>query len=111
METSTFDPYLLITRDESGLFGIVGIQTNDTLILGDNAFIEIESIELEKAKLVAKPAESLTVETPLLFNRCKLLIDRDSPSITLLQKGQGKRLGLINFKLDDFKQTYLKQRA
>ena len=62
----------------------MGIQTNDTLILGDNAFIEIESIELEKAKLVAKPAKSLIVETPLLFSRCKLLIDKDSPSITLL---------------------------
>ena len=60
---------------------------------------------------MAKPAESLTTETPLFFNGCKLLMDKDGPGITLLQKGQGKRLGLINFKSDDFKQAYLKQRA
>ena len=84
METSTFDPCLLITRDKDGLFRMVAIQTNDTLILGDSAFVELESTKLEKAKLIAKPTESLARDTPLIFNRYKLVIDRGGPDITLL---------------------------
>ena len=84
IDTSTFNPYLLVTRDEDGPFGIVGIQTDNTLILGDDAFVEKEGVELEKAKLMAKPVESLTRETPLLFNGCKLATDDASSSITMV---------------------------
>jgi hypothetical protein len=62
--------------------------------------VEREGVELEKAKLIAKPVESLTSETPLLFNRCKLVIKDASSSITMVQKGQGKRLSLVDFKSD-----------
>ena len=87
------------------------MQTDDTLILGDSAFVELESTELEKARLMAKPTESLARDTPLIFNGCKLVIDRGGPDITILQKGQGKRLNLVNPKLDGFKQANLEQRA
>ncbi len=73
--------------------------------------MEIERTELEKAKLMAKPTESLVQDIPLIFNGCKLVIDRGSPNITLLQKGQGKRLTLVDPKSDKFKQAYLEQRA
>lgn len=40
METSTFDPCLYITTEVDGPFGVVGLQTDDTLILGDKEFME-----------------------------------------------------------------------
>jgi hypothetical protein len=55
MGTSTYDPCLLITKDENGPFGLVGMQTDDTLILGDNEFVKQEDVELKRAKLLAKP--------------------------------------------------------
>ena len=60
MGTSTYDPCLLITRDENGPFGLVGMQTDDILILGDNEFVKHvkqEVVELKRAKLLAKPSE------------------------------------------------------
>ncbi|KAI0992684.1 hypothetical protein K3495_g15501, partial [Podosphaera aphanis] len=72
MQTSTYDPCLLVTKNKEGPFGIVGLQTDDSLILGDSRFIEKENFELGKAKLIAKPIESLAVESPLLFNGCKI---------------------------------------
>jgi hypothetical protein len=84
MDTSTFDPCLLVTRDEDGPFGMVGMQTDDTLILGDDAFVEKEGVELEKAKLIAKLVKSLTRETPLLFNGCKLVTNDASSSIIMV---------------------------
>jgi len=35
------------------------MQTDDTLILEDNAFIELKRTKLEKAKLIAKLTKSL----------------------------------------------------
>jgi len=84
METSTFDPCLLVTRDNDSPFGIVGIQTDDTLILRDVDFMAREQSELEKAKLLAKPIEALSLETPLLFNGCKLVKDSDGDGITMI---------------------------
>lgn len=111
IETSIYDPCLFVTHEKEGPFGIVGMQTDDTLILGDEAFVKRENVELEKAKLIAKPIESLTSEAPLIFNGCKLVMDGNGPNIALLQKGQGQRLGLVDAKLADFKQRYLEQRA
>ena len=87
METLTFNPCLLVTRNKDSPFGIVAMQIDDILILGDNAFVELKRIKLGKAKLTAKPIESLARDTPLIFNKCKLVIDGSSPNITLLQKG------------------------
>ena len=60
--------------------------------------MEREGVELEKAKLIAKLVESLTKGNPLLFNGYKL--EDTSSSITIVQKEQGKRLSLIDFKSD-----------
>ena len=47
METSTFDPCLLITKkDTPGGVGIVGMQTDDTLGLSDREFADKETKEL-----------------------------------------------------------------
>jgi hypothetical protein len=85
--------YFLITTTGTP-FGIVGIQTDDTIILGDNQFLALKEDKLVKANLMAKPKEKLNSTTPLLFNGCILSLNEDS--ITLRQKGQGKKINVIN---------------
>ncbi|XP_044715252.1 polyprotein [Hirsutella rhossiliensis] len=49
METSSFDPCLLITANniaDKDLFGIAALQTDDTFIVGTDAFLKIEEKEL-----------------------------------------------------------------
>ena len=70
------------------------MQTDNTLILGNKAFTQLKEKELVKAKLSAKPAKVLLYNTPLMFNRCILKEDRDN--IMLVQKGQGKKLQLVD---------------
>ena len=110
MTLSTYDPCLLVTNTNK-FFGIVGMQTDDTLFLGDKTFVELEEKELKEAKLIAKPVEMLSKENPLMFNGGKLIHDQDGDGIKLVQKGQGDRIELINYKSDLFKQDYLEQRA
>ncbi|KID80982.1 Reverse transcriptase, RNA-dependent DNA polymerase [Metarhizium guizhouense ARSEF 977] len=56
MTTSTFDPCLLVTTTRD-CFGITGMQTDDTLGLGDQRFFDLEEEQLQKAKFTAKPKE------------------------------------------------------
>ena len=90
-------------------FRVIGIQTDDTLILEDDNFIKLEQDELEKAKLSAKPVDTLSDETPLIFNGGILRTEGDD--IVLVQKGQGKKLQLVNTKSDTRTEEYREQRA
>jgi hypothetical protein len=110
MGQSTFDPCLMVTQDPQGPFGIVGLQTDDTLFIGDPQFMDLENRELKAAGLIAKPAQTLTPETPLAFNGCKLSIGADG-SISATPKDQGKRIELVDPKSPTAKQAYLEQRA
>jgi hypothetical protein len=67
MTQSTYDPCLLY-RNEDNSFGVVGLQTDDTLFLTDETFTEAEHVELQKAQFIAKAREQLTAATPLKFN-------------------------------------------
>ncbi|CCE27873.1 uncharacterized protein CPUR_01347 [Claviceps purpurea 20.1] len=110
METSTYDPCLLVTTEESDCFGIIGMQTDDTLGLGDKAFFDREEVELQKANFAAKPKTSLTHETPLRFNGC-MLIQTENHCIYMTQKGQSDKLNLVAFDATDMKQKYVEQRT
>ena len=99
MTTSTYDPCFLISTTDK--FGVVGIQTDDTIILADEQFAALEKDELTKAELLAKPKEKLTPESPLVFNGC-VLIQADH-TISLRQKEQGKKIKLIDINASDFK--------
>src|SRR6266581_3787401 len=106
MTTSTFNPcFLIITTGTP--FRIVSMQTNNTIILGDNQFLALKEDKLIKANLMAKPKEKLNLTTPLLFNGCILSLNKDF--ITLRQKGQGKKIDIIN--INSLKQGYVEQRA
>jgi len=67
------------------LFGIVGMQTNNIIILGDDQFLALKEDELVKANLIAKLKEKLSLIILLLFNGCILSLNEDS--IALRQKG------------------------
>jgi hypothetical protein len=108
MVTSTYDPCLLITTTENA-FGIVGMQTDDTLILGSEEFSILENDELTKANLSAKPKEVLCSNTPLIFNGCILTQHEDA--MELRQKEQAKKLKLVDAKSKNFKHEYMEQRA
>src|SRR5271168_2824690 len=110
MEQSTYDPCLMVTKDPRGPIGIVGLQTDDTLILGNQQFVDLEDEQLKEAGLVAKPAQTLTFDSPLAFNGCKLTVDVDG-TISAIPKDQGKRLDLVDPSSTTAKQSYLEQRA
>jgi hypothetical protein len=108
MATSTYDPCLLVTTTEDG-FGIVGMQTDDTIILADEPFSTLEENELLNAKFIAKPKEKLTPDSPLIFNGCVLV--QDGNTMSLRQKEQGKKIKLIDIDAPDARQKYVEQRA
>jgi len=53
MEQLTYNPYLLYSL-LNGL-GIVGLQTDNTLFLADQTFMDAKETKLQKAKFLAKP--------------------------------------------------------
>ena len=93
MTTSTFNLCFLITTIET-LFGIIGMQTDDTIILRDDQFSALKEDKLVKANLIAKPKEKLNLTILLFFNGYILSLNKDS--ITLHQKGQSKKIKIIN---------------
>jgi hypothetical protein len=58
MSQSTYNPCLLYI-DYNG-FGVIGLQTNNTLLLTDKTFAESEEMRLKEAKFLAKRREKLT---------------------------------------------------
>lgn len=93
MNQSTYNPCLL-WRNNPGYFGIVGLQTDDTLFLANIDFATTEQGNLEKAQFLAKECEQLTIEQLLKFNDC---IIQDG-NITLTQERQCKNLTLVTKK-------------
>ena len=63
---------------------MMGMQTDDILIVGSKEFARREDKELEKAKLQAKSKQKLTVDEPLVFN--KGILTKESDRIVLRQK-------------------------
>jgi hypothetical protein len=57
----------LLYTNENG-FGVVGLQTDDTLFLIDKSFADAEESELNKANFLAKDKEQLTFATLIKFN-------------------------------------------
>ena len=110
MITSTYDPCLMITTGpERTRFAIVGMQTDDTIILANDEFSNLEQDELEKAHFTAKPKQMLTTTEPMMFNGCTLT-QQDDGTLYLRQKGQGKKISLIATG-SDLRQEYVQQRA
>ena len=65
---SMYNPCLLIITIDKKAFGIVSIQTNNTLILGIEQFSVTKDIKLEKTNFQIKPKSRLTTNLPIIFN-------------------------------------------
>lgn len=109
MRTSTYDPCLLITDEGDTMFGITGLQTDDTISIVTQAFAQREEEELQKANFRAKPKTILSQDQPIEFNGGKIVIVQDK--IKLMQKGQAKHLCTIDPEAEDMTQQYIMQRA
>ncbi|KAF4470944.1 Ribonuclease H, partial [Fusarium albosuccineum] len=109
METSSFDPCLLITCQGEECFGITAMQTDDTFNVGTRAFLEREEAELRAAGFKAKPQTILTNGESCDFNGT--LIQLEEGGLTCAQKGQAERLLLVDVEAFDRKQQYVMQRA
>ena len=70
---------------ETGLFRVVGLQTDNTLFLGDKEFVQLEDSKLKAVRLLAKLAQTLLPDNPLVFNGYKLIME-DSRAINMILK-------------------------
>jgi hypothetical protein len=96
MSQSTYDPCLLYTNTNTSTtagFGVVGLQTDDTLFLGDDVFANAEQ---DKLKFQAKPREMLTKDHPIKFNGG--LITLIDGKLFFNQERQCKNLTIVNCK-------------
>ena len=74
---SIFNPcFLIITMGT--LFGIIGMQIDNIIILKNNQFSALKEDKLVKVNLIAKLKEKLSLIILLLFNGCILSLNKDS---------------------------------
>ena len=109
MEMSSYDACLLITKNGSVNFGITGLQTDDTLNVGTEAFMKKEETEIMEAKFKAKTRTILETGASGDFNGCRMTIEAES--IMVVQKNQAEKLVLVDIKDNAKKQQYVEQRA
>jgi hypothetical protein len=109
MKTSTYDPCLLVTDEGQDMFGITGLQTDDTLSIVTEAFAQREQEQLEAAQFRAKLKTVLSEQNPVEFNGGRISIVQGN--IILTQKGQTDQLRTINTSDKDATQHYIVQRA
>ena len=108
MKQSSYDPCLLFTSNDSAQGqGIVGLQTDDTLIVCDSKFKDKESVELKNAGFLAKPREQLTTD---MFNGVLVTKETSPLVITITQSKQIQKITPI--PLDSItREMYVAQRA
>ncbi|SLM38022.1 hypothetical protein LPUS_08085 [Lasallia pustulata] len=105
MILSTFNPCLLYNNHSTT---IIGLQTDDTLIAADNAFMVLKQEELEKVKFLVKPYKALKTDGHLEFNGPKITLLPDGLQIT--QEKQASNI--IELDQASFaKEQYVAQRA
>lgn len=73
MKQSTYDLYLLYKSEPQ--LGIIGLQTDDTLILAEKSFADAEEDAIKRAKLISKDRDHLTINRPIKFNGTTIHID------------------------------------
>ncbi len=103
MTKSTYDFCLLfINQNESSInfinqsiFELIEMQTDDTLMLKNDRFAELEENELEKAKLMFKKRKMLITLISIKFNDEMIIID-SSNTLLFNQLNQFDQIRLIN---------------
>ena len=64
-----YDSCLFYTDGNDKDFGVVGLQTDNTLILASNIFATTKEKGFKEVKLLAKDKEKLTPNNSIKFNR------------------------------------------
>jgi len=105
METSTYDSCLMIT-EKGNAFGMAALQTDDTLQLGTQEFMDKEEKEMT---FTAKPKIIMTEGSVEDFNGCRIKIDNGN--IVTTQKGQAEKIRMVDITANDRAQQYVEQRA
>ena len=95
MSQSTYDPCLLHLNNAIN-FGIVGLQTDDTLLLANLTFIALEEEKIKQARFPTKERECLTQAHTIKFNGG--VIRQENHAITLTQERQCQNLTLVDIK-------------
>jgi hypothetical protein len=93
MDISIYNPCLLITTTDNA-FGVIGMQTDNIIILGDKCFLAREKYKLTYANYTVKLKEKLLVVILLLFNNC--VFSLDGANMNLRQKGQANKLQTVD---------------
>ncbi len=96
MKMSSYNACLLITKNGDENFGIAGLQTDNTLNIGTEAFIRKEEKEIIEAKFKAKNRTILETGVSGDFNGCRMTIGAES--IMVVQKNQAEKLVLVDVK-------------
>lgn len=91
MEQSTYDPCLLYKSDP---LGIVGLQTDDALLLAENSFADAEDNALKHAKLMSNDRDYLKVDKPIKFNGVLIELAPNG-DLTLKQETQIANIALV----------------
>jgi hypothetical protein len=97
MIESTFDSCLL--HIEFIHFGVIDIQTDDTLILADDEFVALEEKKLVRAHLTSKNREKLNLIISIKFNDGLIILSNDGNTLLLTQSKQFDQIRLIDVKI------------
>lgn len=100
---------MLIIKTGDKNFGIARFQTDNTLNIEIEAFMNKKRAEITEAKFKAKLQTMLETGASRDFNRCQIIIKAES--IIIMQKNQAKKLVLVNIKDNAKKQQYVEQRT
>ena len=92
MVQSTYDPCLFYKSEP---LGIVGLQTDDTLILADDAFAEAEEDAIRSAKIMTKARDHLTSTKPIKFNSIRIELEANG-DLTLRQDTHVGGINIVN---------------
>ena len=95
IKESTYNLCLFYTH--KARIGIISLQTDDTLFIGDKEFAQNKEINLINTKFMAKEYKKLTTSTPIKFNGGQITLNNDN-SITFNQIRQYENLNLVNLK-------------
>ena len=102
MQQSTYDSCLLYTNKKG--FGVVRLQIDDTLILKDETFANVENFHFRKIKLFAKNRDQFIFQHSIKFNGVYIKQENSSKQkifFYLNQKRLCKNLRLMTSQSND----------
>lgn len=107
MKKSSYNPYFF---NNSGPFDIVGIYTDDTLILVDNSFARKEKAVIQIGKIRPKNRKRFTSSHPLKFHKAQIKLDLER--IVLIKESHiGNILPITNHDVDSPVQAKLQGKS